>query len=61
MQKPKYKDAKLNEFAERVHSIPVKNLKRLIGLYKDELSRLMEYCLVLEEEVARRESLTYEE
>jgi hypothetical protein len=52
---PEYKDEKLNEFRTRLHSIHVKNLKKLITNYRDEITRLTQYCLVLQEEVETRE------
>jgi hypothetical protein len=53
--KPEYQDAKLTEFRTRLRSIPVKNLKKLIKAYQDEIERLLGYCLVLQEEVEARE------
>jgi hypothetical protein len=57
MQKPqqKSKEEKLNDFAERLHSIPIKNLKRLVASYQEEIDRLSDYLSTLKKEVERRE------
>lgn len=53
--KPEYKDAKLNEFRDRLRPIPIKNLKRLVTSYQEEIARLTEYLLVIQAEIESRE------
>jgi len=55
MKQPKYKDSKLNEFRKRLHPIHIKNLKRLQKSYQDEIKHLLEYSLVITEELEERE------
>ena len=55
MKDGRYKDPKLNEFRKRLHSIHIKNLKRLAKSYQDEIARLLEYSLVITEELEERQ------
>ena len=55
MKDGRYKDPKLNEFRERLHPIHLKNLKRLQKSYQDEIAHLLEYSLVITEELEERE------
>ena len=55
MKDGRYKNSKLNEFRDQLHSIHIKNLKRLQKSYQDEIAHLLEYSLMITEELEERE------
>jgi hypothetical protein len=55
-KQPESQATKLYEFRTRLRSIPIKNLKKLVASYEDEISRLTEYYSVVQDVVSEREA-----
>ena len=55
MKDGRYQNEKLNKFRKRLHPIHIKNLKRLAKSYQEEIERLLEYSLVITEELEERQ------
>lgn len=54
MSQAMYRNTKLNEFRDRLQPIHIKNLKRLQKTYQEDIAHLLEYSLVITEELERR-------